>query len=209
MPDQRTPVCRWPSLAALSLLFPCALVGAEPRFNRDVRPILSDRCFACHGPDKGNRKTKMRLDVESDSRADLGRGRFPVVPGDPAKSEIFRRVTATSKGLRMPPASAGHDALKPAEIEILRRWIESGAKYEPHWSFVPPQRAALPQVSDAGWTKNAIDAFVLSRLQREGLEHSAEADKLTLIRRLTLDLTGLPPTPAEVRAFEADQSPGA
>ena len=158
---------------------------------------------------KNNRKSKLRLDVEADAKSDLGGGRRALVPGDPEKSEVFKRISSANKALRMPPAYAGHDALNAHDQAILKAWIEQGAKYEPHWSFVVPKRPDLPQVRDTAWSKNAIDRFVLARLQHEGLKPSPEADKQTLIRRLTLDLTGLPPTPLEVEAFVADASPDA
>jgi hypothetical protein len=202
---------RWLRFAAgLALaFFASSADAADVQFNRDIRPILSDRCFACHGPDKGTRKTKMRLDHEADAKADLGKGKFAVVPGDPAKSEIYKRITSTSKTLRMPPGYMGHEPLKPSEIELIRQWIEQGAKYDLHWSFIPPKRPAPPAAANGAWVRNPIDAFIAARLDREGLKPSPEADRQTLIRRLTLDLTGLPPTPAEVEAFVADRSAGA
>lgn len=187
-------------LAAAALLLPAiALSAAEsPQFNRDVRPILSDRCFSCHGPDPGNRKSKLRLDVEAVAKSDLGKGRFGIVPGDPARSEIYKRITTANKALRMPPAYAGHAALTESEIAALKRWIEDGAVYQPHWSFLPPVRPA-----------GGIDALVRDRLRREGLKPSPEADRATLLRRVTFDLTGLPPTPDEVDTFVQDRSPNA
>jgi len=181
--------------------------GEAVEFNRDIRPILSDKCYTCHGPDKANRKTKLRFDVESGAKADLG-GRFAIVPGDPSRSEMVRRITASNKALRMPPAYSGV-TLTPREIELIQRWIQQGAKWEKHWSFLPPKHPPLPQVRDTNWPRNGIDRFVLARLEREGLAPSPEADRATLIRRVTLDLTGLPPTPAEVDAFLKDSSPQA
>ena len=186
----------------------CAL-GAEVQFNRDIRPILSDRCFACHGPDAGNRKSKLRLDVEAEAKEDLGGGRRGIVAGDPDKSGVMRRVVSTNKTLRMPPAYLGHAALTAGQIDLLRRWIAEGGRYQSHWSFVPPVKAKLPAVRDAGWARNAVDRFVLARLEKEGLTPSARADKARLLRRVTLDLTGLAPTPEETRAFVADDSDGA
>ena len=194
---------------ASAFLDPGLLFGQEIEFNRDIRPILSDKCFACHGPDAANRKTKMRLDIETGARADLGKGRYLVVPGDPEKSEILRRVASPDPATRMPPAYAGRAPLKEAEIERIRRWIAQGAKWQPFWSFRPPLRPALPPVRELGWVRNPIDRFILSRLEREGLHPESEAGKATLIRRVTLDLTGLPPAPAEVDAFLNDASPDA
>ena len=183
--------------------------GAEIEFNRDIRPILSDRCYACHGPDKGNRKAGLRLDIETEAKAALHGGRFAIVPGDPARSEIYKRVTSTNKALRMPPAFLGHDAVPGREIELLRLWMEQGAKYQPHWAFIPPRKAARPQVNDGAWARNEIDYFILNRLEREQLHPSPQADKRTLLRRLTLDLTGLPASPEEVETFVRDESPNA
>ncbi len=185
------------------------LCGQEIEFNRDIRPILSDQCFACHGPDASKRMAKVRFDTEAGARIELGKGRFAIVPGDPEKSELVRRVSSADPAIRMPPAYAGRAALRPLEIERLRRWIEQGARWEPFWSFIPPKRAALPAVRDANWVRNPIDRFILSRLEREGLHPAAEADKATLLRRVSLDLTGLPPTPAQVDAFLLDDSPDA
>jgi len=185
------------------------LVASEVEFNRDIRPILSDRCYTCHGPDKGNRKTKMRLDNEAAAKSDIGANRFPFVPGSPAKSEVYKRITTTNQAVRIPPSYLGQDKLRDDQIELIRTWIEQGAKYQPHWSFIPPKKAPLPAVQDSAWPRNEIDYFVLSRLEQEGLKPSPEADRRTLIRRLTLDLTGLPPTPAEAEAFVKDTAPDA
>src|SRR5689334_17427069 len=188
---------------------PVAVPAQTVEFNRDIRPILSDKCFTCHGPDAANRKTKMRFDIESGAMITLGNGGHAIVPGDPGKSEMIRRITSENKAIRMPPAYMGREKLTDREIELIRRWIEQGAKWQPFWSFIPPKRPPVPTVSGSAWIRNPIDNFVLSRLEREGLHPSPEADKRTLIRRVTLDLTGLPPTPAEVDAFLADSSANA
>jgi hypothetical protein len=180
---------------------------APIEFNRDIRPILSDKCFTCHGPDERQRKSKLRLDTEAGAKADLG-GRFAIVPGDPAKSELVRRVSAGDAARRMPPPYAP-STLTEAEIERLTQWISQGAKWQSHWSLVPPRRSDLPKVQDARWPRNAIDHFVLEQLEREGMKPSLEADRRTLIRRVSLDLTGLPPTPAEVDAYVRNDSPEA
>ncbi len=177
------------------------------QFNRDIRPILSDKCYTCHGPDPGNRKTKLRFDLESAATADLG-SRYAIVPGDPGKSEMIRRVTAENKAMRMPPASSG-SALTAHEIDLLRRWVQQGAKWQKHWSFIPPLRSALPVVKNSAWPRNEIDLFVLDRLERENLTPSQEADKERLIRRVTFDLTGIPPTSSETGEFVKDPSPQA
>ncbi len=194
-----------------ALVWVSAAIAETPasiEFNRDVRPILSDRCFACHGPDPANRKSKLHFDTEEGARQDLG-GRFAIVPGDPERSELIRRVTTDKKSLRMPPAYAGYAALTPGEVDILRRWIQQGAPWQKHWSLIPPRTPAIPSVRHAAWVRNPIDAFVAARLEREGLQPSPEADRAALIRRLTLDVTGLPPTPAEIDAFVRDETPGA
>ena len=191
----------------LSLFLLPALSLAAVEFNRDVRPILADRCFACHGPDATARGIKMRLDSESAAKADLG-GRFAIVPGDASKSEMIRRVTAEKIALRMPPTHSGLK-LNDREIETLKSWILEGAAWQKHWSFIPPKSPPLPAVSKQAWVRNPIDAFVLAKLDREGLSPSPEAAKTTLIRRATLDLTGLPPTPTEADAFLRDESPNA
>ncbi len=170
-------------------------------FNRDIRPILSDNCFKCHGPDEKERKAKLRLDVRDEA---LGHGEA-IVPGKSSESELIRRISAEDAAERMPPRKTGK-RLTPRQIELFKHWIDQGAKYAEHWAFVPPRRPAPPEVSLKDWPRNAIDRFVLARLEAGRLRPSPEADKVTLIRRLTLDLTGLPPTPAEVDAFVNDAS---
>ncbi|HEY2934388.1 MAG TPA: DUF1553 domain-containing protein [Acidobacteriota bacterium] len=186
--------------------------GGEPipqsvEFNRDIRPIFSDNCFACHGPDEAKRRSKLRLDTEAGAFVDL-EGRRAIVPGNPQQSEIYRRVSSQDETERMPHISSGRK-LTERQIELIRRWIEQGARWQKHWSLIPPQRPPLPKVSNTRWPRNPIDFFILERLERERFSPSPEADKTTLIRRVTLDLTGLPPTPAEVDAFLADKSRGA
>ena len=200
-------------LALLGLLLPVyclAQAGGSPHeveFNRDIRPILSDKCYTCHGPDKANRKTKLRFDTEAGAKQDLG-GHFAIVPGDPSKSEMIRRITAEKPAMRMPPVWSAY-RLNGREIDLIRRWIEQGAKWEKHWAFIPPKRRPLPEVSKRDWPRNPIDYFVLARLEQEGLSPSPEADRERLIRRVTLDLTGLPPTLAEIDAYLNDSSPDA
>jgi hypothetical protein len=176
-------------------------------FNRDIRPILSDTCFTCHGPDQANRKTKLRFDTEAGAFADLD-GHRAIVPGSLEKSEMFRRVSAQDEALRMPPVYSGRK-LTERQIELIRRWIEQGAKWQKHWSFIQPTQPPVPVVKDKSWPRNPIDFFVLDRLEGEGLSPSAEADRSALIRRVTLDLTGLPPTPSEVESFLSDKSSSA
>ena len=184
-----------------------AAPGRVVDFAREVRPILSDNCFSCHGPDEGTRQRGLRLDVREGLFEDRGRLGGPVVvAGAAADSRLFQRLVTGSDRLRMP---RGADPLTGEQIETLRLWIDQGAEWETHWAFIPPERPALPPVSDPEWVRNPIDAFVLARLDAEGLGPSAEADRATLLRRVTLDLTGLPPTPAELAAFLGDDSPDA
>ncbi len=190
--------------ALIAAGFPIAAVAGDTlAFNRDIRPILSNACFACHGFDAKERKADLRLDTPEGATADLG-GYAAIVPGDPAKSETWLRIVSEDKDEVMPPPEH-HKPLTAEEKETIRRWIEQGAEYQRHWSFVAPVKAAPPLPGIA----NPIDAFLQERLRREGLSPSPEAPKETLIRRVTLDLTGLPPTPAEVEAFLADASPEA
>jgi hypothetical protein len=179
-----------------------------PDFNRDVRPILSGKCFACHGPDPKRRKAKLRLDTPEGTFGAAASGERAVVPGKLDESELYRRITSDDDAERMPPADSGK-SLTPAEVATLKSWIEQGAPYRRHWAFVPPARPQVPAVREPAWCRNPIDAFILARLEREGLRPSPEADKVALLRRLSLDLIGLPPTIAEVDAFLADASPDA
>jgi mono/diheme cytochrome c family protein len=192
---------------ACALLAPFArAVDSTVEFNRDIRPIFSDKCYTCHGPDAGNRKGKLRFDVEGGAKIELSKGRMAIVSGDPAASEVYRRITSGNSSVRMPPAYMGREKLTDREIDLIRRWIEQGAPWERHWSLIPPRRLPLPEVREKQWPLNPIDAFVLERLEREGVKHSTEADRRTLIRRVTLDLTGLPPKPEEVEAFLNDST---
>src|SRR5690349_6295190 len=162
-------------------------------FGRDIRPILSDKCFVCHGPDAVNNKSKLRFDTEAHAFADLGNGRHAIVRGDPQQSQLVRRITAENAALRMPPAYSPLK-LSKQDIDRLTQWIAQGAPWRQHWAFIPPVRPEAPEVKNRAWPKNPIDSFVLARLEKEGLEPSPEADRPTLIRRLSFDLTGLPPT---------------
>ncbi len=173
-------------------------------FSRDVLPILSDRCFHCHGPDETHREAGLRLDVRESAVEDLG-GYATVVPGDPDASELIVRVTDEDPDLRMPPASAHRRPLEDAEIETLRRWIAEGAEWGRHWSFEPPTRPELPE-RDAESSQHPIDRFVRAKLRHTGLDPSPPADPRTLLRRISFDLTGLPPTPEQADAFAAEPS---
>ena len=190
----------------LPALEPVAARGSV-EFNRDIRPILSDNCFTCHGPDEGQRQADLRFDTRDGLLGKGGDSRV-VTPGDPAKSRLYQRISAEDESVRMPPAWTGK-ALTAKQIELIRDWIQQGAPWATHWAFVPPVRPVLPRVTNQTWVRNEIDHFVLARLEREGLEPSPPAEKTALIRRATLDLTGLPPTPEEIDAFLSDRSPHA
>ncbi len=176
-------------------------------FQRQVRPILSDNCFLCHGPDKGTRMVDLRLDIKDGAMAARKNG-TPIVPGKPDESLLIKRIFSDNPAYRMPPTFS-HKTLTAEQKDTLRKWIEQGAPWKEHWSFVPPAQPALPEVKNAAWVKTPIDRFVLARLESAGLTPNAEADRRTLIRRVTLDLTGLPPSPEEVAAFVNDPSPAA
>lgn len=181
--------------------------GAAVQFNRDIRPILSNNCFACHGPDEGQRQAELRLDTAEGLYARRD-GYTIVAAGDPANSELFARISGEDGDLRMPPPDSGHELTKQ-QIERVRLWIEQGAEFEGHWSFIPPARPPLPVVAQSEAVGNPIDRFILKRLEEHGLAASARAERSTLLRRVTFDLTGLPPTLDELDHFLADGSPDA
>jgi hypothetical protein len=194
--------------AALQAFAAESVAGQRLDFNRDIRPILSDRCFACHGPDAEDRQAGLRLDDRAAAVAALESGGTAIVPGKPEASEILARVASTDPDVVMPPPHV-NKPVTPAEADILRRWITEGAEYRGHWAFERVQRPAVPAVKDAAWPKTPIDRFIQARLEHEGLAPNAEADRVALARRVALDLTGLPPVPVDVDAFVADQSPDA
>ena len=192
----------WILRTVLALMLPLVVSGAPVDFGRDVQPLLADRCFACHGPDEAQRQAGLRLDMRSTAVVPAVSGRVPLAPGDPDASEVLRRVSAADPATRMPPAYMGHDPLEASEIDTLRRWIEGGAGYEVHWAFNPPQRSPLPKVSNPGWQRQDLDSFVLARLDAEGWSPSTEATPAQWLRRMMLDLNGLPPTPEDIRLFK-------
>ena len=201
-----------PSAVAVLLLAGVALLGAAQKnsglaYNRDIRPVLAENCFSCHGTDSASRKAGLRLDHFETATNRLENGAVAILPGQPDSSELVRRIFATDDD-QMPPAKI-NKVLSPAQKELFKRWIAAGAHYEPHWSFIPPVKAPLPKVRNTKWARTPIDAFILARLAAEKLKPNPEADKRTLIRRVSLDLTGLPPTPAEVEAFVNDPAPDA
>ncbi|QDU73268.1 Planctomycete cytochrome C [Bremerella volcania] len=204
-----------PDLYAYMALFCLALltttVAAEENdidFGRDIRPILSGKCFHCHGPDPESREAGLRLDIEEDAKAELDSGLLAIVPGNVDESELFARIIADDEFTRMPPPEIGKQ-LSEREVKLIRKWIEQGAKYAPHWSFDPPKKHAPPKVQKSDWVKNEIDAFILKRLEEEGLTPNEEADRYALARRVSFALTGLPLSVEETEAFVNDDSPNA
>jgi mono/diheme cytochrome c family protein len=180
--------------------------SAAVDFNRDIRPIISENCIACHGPDKEKRKANLRLDDQASARAELKDGKWAIVPGKPDESELIRRVTTQDEDDVMPPRKT-NKKLTAAQIEKLRAWIAAGAAYAKQWSLVKPERPALPKVKNKSWARNPIDLFILARLEKENIAPSPEADRATLLRRASLDVTGLPPTPAETKRFVENKNP--
>ena len=225
----RLAICAY--IAALQIASTDMASASDPpgklQYNRDIRPILSDKCFRCHGPDAAQRQANLRLDrPASDSAGSTGaeasiaektstqkngtqkRSTSVIVPGEPQHSELFRRIAIESSDERMPPVDSGSE-LSASEINLIRRWIAEGAEYQPHWAFVAPQRVLLPTVQQTQWPRGSIDHFVLAQLERNAVEPSPEADRATWLRRVSLDLIGLPPTLAEIDAFLSDESPTA
>ncbi|MBI2424235.1 MAG: PSD1 domain-containing protein [Candidatus Hydrogenedentes bacterium] len=195
--------------AALVLAWTLPALAAEPvNFNRDIRPVISDKCVSCHGPDEKTRKMELRLDRKDGLFGVTKDGAAIVAPGNPDASALLQRITHADVDERMPPAET-KNPLSAEEIEALRNWIVQGAPWQDHWAFERPVKPALPEVSNPAWCRNEIDRFVLAKLDEAGLPPGAEARKETLLRRVSFDLTGLPPTPGEVDAFLADTSDGA
>lgn len=190
------------------LALPPDASAAEVDFNREVRPILVRGCFKCHGPDEKARQAGLRLDRRESAISPVESGNTAIVPGQPEASEVVRRIQSTDDADRMPPPHAKYH-LSDAEKSVLSAWIAEGADYEPHWAFQPPRSGPLPSVRQSDWPRNPIDHFVLARMEAEGLLPSPEADRSTLLRRVYLDLIGLPPSPEEAKAFLEDPSPTA
>ena len=199
----------WIALLAIGLAgtlqIHAASKGAGIDFAREIRPILSDNCFACHGPDEKARKGKLRLDVHEDALKEAKSGEFAIVPGHPAKGELLKRINTTDEDDVMPPPKSGKK-LTQAQKDLLKRWIAEGANWQSHWAYETPMQPSPPKVKNERWPHNEIDRFILARLEKEKLSPNKEADRVALIRRVTLDLTGMPPTPEEVDAFLADRS---
>lgn len=176
-----------------------ATAADKVEYNRDIRPILSDKCFFCHGPDANHREADLRLDDEKSAKDSA------IVPGKPGDSELIRRITSKDEFEQMPPKHSGK-TLNVKEIELIRQWIAQGAEYQPHWAYVPPQKQPLPKVMDPKWSQRAIDRFLLARMEEEGLSPAPDADPITLVRRLHFDLIGLPPNPEDVENYNSDPS---
>ncbi len=196
-------------LAALLISAPTR--GEEVSYNRDIRPLLADRCFACHGPDESKREAKLRLDVANGEQSPFAArdGRRVIQPKEAESSELWKRLTTDDPDLQMPPADSIKKPLTDAQKELIKRWIQQGAAYENFWSFVPPAPQPVPDVINDQWPRSRIDRFVLAKLDSQQVRPQSQADKRTLIRRVTLDLTGLPPTRQAIHEFEADESPDA
>ena len=200
--------CSNRALASLLLgwLFAFPVIAEQvvkPKFNRDIRPLLADRCFSCHGPDAEAREADLRLD---DRQAAMAAGVFSL---DVDESELWQRITSGDDDYRMPPAESNKPRLQAEELTRVRSWLQAGAEYDVHWSLTPPQRPALPTVQAIDWCANSIDRFVLARQEQNRLASSEMADRVTLLRRLYFDLIGLPPEPEVVATFVANQDPQA
>jgi hypothetical protein len=185
-------------------------IGEQISYNFHIRPILSDKCFACHGPDANKQEAGLRLDVEEAAYAALKEspGKFAIIPKDVNGSELYHRIVSNDPNEMMPPPESNL-SLTQEDIGLIKKWIEQGAQYEPHWAFVSPKKGALPKVKSENWTRNEIDYFTLSKMNKLGLDPNDQAEKHELLKRISLDLTGLPPTPEMISAFEKDNSPEA
>jgi hypothetical protein len=205
--------------SALGILYTCNHSSANideqvpdvVSYNFNIRPILSDKCYKCHGPDASKRQAGLRLDdpvsafkaLKDDPNAHV------LVPGSPEMSELFRRISTNDTSDMMPPASSNLKRLTPHEVDLVKKWIKQGAKFEKHWAFVPPKAWPAPEVKDKEWPKNTIDYFILNKQEQYGLKPNPEADKERLLKRVSLDLTGLPPSLDLMDRFLADKSPNA
>ena len=202
-------------LAAISILFFKSnsrdALPATVSYNFHIRPILSDKCFKCHGPDANKREAQLRLEIADSAYAPLKetRGAFALVPGRPEESELYKRVSTADSSYQMPPPDAHLGMLTRHEIALIRKWIQQGAKYEKHWAFIAPQKHPLPEISNKRWVKNEIDYFILSRLDEKGLTPNEEADKERLLKRAALDITGLPPSLELMDKFINDKTENA
>ena len=196
------PARAFASALSLTALVALAASAAEPKisFTRQIKPILASRCLACHGPDEKERQADLRLDVREMA--------VPAVikPGDAGHSEMIFRITTDDAESHMPPAKAKKPNVSPDEVKLIRQWIDQGAEYDAHWSYMPPKQPSVPQVKRTDWPAGPIDSFILAKLEAHSLTPAPPADKRTLLRRLNFDVVGLPPTPEELADFEADTS---
>jgi mono/diheme cytochrome c family protein len=208
--------CAFPGLLVLALAGGVSAASSPAlagkiSYNQHIQPILAENCFACHGPDSSARKAKLRLDRAEFATAPRGDGDLEpaIKPGNPKESPLVERILSTDEEERMPPLES-HKQLKPEEIALLQRWVAEGAQYEQHWSLIAPTRPAVPAVALAKrWARNPIDHFIADKLAAAKLKPNREEERGRLLRRVTFDLTGLPPTPEEIGAFIADRSPDA
>lgn len=182
-------------------------IPKEVSYNLHIRPILSDNCFACHGPDANQRKAGLRLDIAAEAYSALKENpdHHAIVPGKPGASAVFARITSQRADEIMPPPESNR-VLTERQIRLIEKWIEQGAKYEKHWAFIPPEKSRLPEIKEKSWPRNEVDYFILSKQEEAGVEHNPEADRETLLRRLSFDITGLPPEVAEMDRFLNDKS---
>lgn len=193
------------SIALIPLL--CQGQGQKIDYARDIQPILSDKCYQCHGPDQKARKAKLRLDLREDAIKNRD-GFHAILPGKPDESNLIDRIQETDPDEIMPPPKTGKK-LSVQEIALIKQWISEGADFTRHWAFVPPRKPPTPKTLDTVWSRSSLDKFVLAKLEREGLKPSPEADRATWLRRASFDLIGLPPTVSELDTFLSDKSPQA
>ncbi len=202
-------------LAITIIISSCHTNSADKKnlvsYNFDIRPILSDKCFACHGPDANKRKAHLRLDIQDSAYAPLRemKGAFAIVPGKPEESELFKRISSDDPAYQMPVPQSHLSLLTEDQVAVIKKWIQQGAKYEKHWAFTPPKKIPLPEVDDKKWVKNEIDYFVESKMKDKGLTPNEEADKERLLKRISFDITGLPPSIEMMDKFLNDNSPDA
>ena len=180
-------------------------------YNFHIRPVLSDKCFKCHGPDAKQRQAGFRLDIADSAYLPLKetKGAYAIVPGKPEQSELFKRISSTDSTYMMPTPESHLGALTPYEVKLFKKWIEQGGKYEPHWAFIAPKKSPLPEIDEKDWVKNEIDYFILDKMNTKGLRPNEEADRERLLKRISLDITGLPPSIEMMDKFMADKSANA
>src|SRR5262249_43056750 len=190
----------FPTACCLSLMIFATASGAEPKisFTRQIKPILANKCFACHGPDEKERKAELRLDVRDEAVPSV------IKPGDGQHSEVVVRITTDDADMRMPPVDSKKPAITTDEAKLISRWIDEGAEYDAQWAYLKPAPQAIPEFAQKNWPVNPIDNFILSRLEAKGLAPALPADKQVLLRRLSFDCIGLPPRPEQLAEFEAD-----